>query len=85
MLGAQVSGVRYTLDGKQYVELVGALPAGSVVQIDHAARTVRVNNQLRPALLDYVHSRWFELTPGEHTITANAPGAASITWRDTWL
>ena len=84
-LAAQVSGVRYILDGKQYVELVGTLPVGSVIQIDHASRTVRVNNQLRPALLDYVHSRWFELSPGEHTITASVPGAASVTWRDTWL
>lgn len=84
-LTESVSRVRYTLDGERYVELVGSLPAGSVIQIDHAARTVRVNNLLRPALLDYVHSRWFEMQPGEHTITASAPGAAIITWRDTWL
>jgi phage-related protein len=84
-LSAQASGVQYTLDSKQYVELVGTLPAGSVIQIDHEARTVRVNNMLRPALLDYVHSRWFELTPGQHSITVSAPGAVSITWRDTWL
>jgi phage-related protein len=73
------------LDGEKYVELVGTLSAGSVIQIDHAARTVHVNNLLRPSLLDYAHSRWFELTPGEHTITVSAPGAASIAWRDTWL
>jgi predicted phage tail component-like protein len=84
-LAAQASGVRYTLDNGQYVELVGTLPTGSVIQIDHAARTVRVSNLLRPALLDYVHSRWFELSPGEHTITASVPGVATVTWRDTWL
>ena len=84
-LSAQASGVRYTLNGDRYIELVGTLPAGSVVQLDHAARTVRVNNLLRPALLDYVHSRWFELSPGEHTIIASVPGSAAIAWRDTWL
>lgn len=38
-LSAQVSGLRYTMDGQKYVELVGNIPAGSVVEIDHAART----------------------------------------------
>ena len=84
-LSAPVSGVRYTLNSNQYVELVGALPAGSVIQVDHGSRTVRVNNLLRPGLLDYVHSRWFELSPGEHIITTDAPGEAIVSWRDAWL
>ena len=84
-LATSVASVRYTLDGDKHIELVGTLPAGSVIQIDHAARTVKVNNLLRPALLDYVHSRWFELAPGPHIVIPNAPGYATITWRDTWL
>ena len=84
-LSAQASGSRYTLDSERYVELFGTLPAGSVIEIDHASRTVRVNNLLRPAVLDYVNSRWFELSPGVHTVIASASGMASITWRNTWL
>ena len=84
-LATKVSDVRYTLDNERYIELAGTLPAGSVVQVDHASRTIRVNNLLRPELLDYVHSRWFELFPGKHIITASEPGMSSVTWRDTWL
>lgn len=84
-LTAQANGLRFTLDGKKYVELVGTIPAGSVVEIDHGAHTVRVNNQLRPGLLNYIDSRWFELQPGQHTITGTATGEAEILWQDTWL
>ena len=84
-LATEAKGLRYTLDGKQYVELVGTIAAGSTVEIDHAARVARVNNLVRHDLLDYVHSRWFELEAGQHTIISSAAGPATIRWRDAWL
>lgn len=84
-LSAQADSLRFTLDGEKYVELVGAIPAGSVMEIDHGARTVKVNGLLRPALLDYVNSRWFELKPGLHTIIGTAAGETTIRWRNAWL
>ena len=84
-MNAEAQNPRYTLDGKQYVELVGTFPAGSRVEIDHAARVVRVNNLVRHDLLDYVHSRWFELEAGRHTIVSSATGDATIRWYSAWL
>ena len=84
-LAAQAQGLRYTLDGGQYVELVGTIPAGCTVEVDLGARTVRMNNLLRPDLLDFVNSRWFELAPGAHTIISSTAGDAAIRWHNAWL
>lgn len=70
-----------------------AVNAGEYLEIDVAARTVRLNGdpvQSRQGALDFAVSRWWWLAPGANDVRfvpgTYTPGArVEVAWRDTWL
>lgn len=78
------------------MELVGlALAAGEYLELDVAARTIRLNGEgsvsaNRYRFLDFAASSWWDLVPGPNTIrfyplTSSVPAQAAVSWSDAWL
>lgn len=72
------------------IRLTGEVEAGTYMEIDVNARTVRLEDgTLRNNLFDFANSTWFELSPGSHTIqmfASNFDAAAhvEVRWRNAY-
>lgn len=81
---ANLSDVRFTLDGGAYIALSGELTAGQTITIDTAQRTITAGGITRMDWLDFIASRWFALDPGEHSVACSMAGMCQISWRSAW-
>ena len=74
-------------DSGQYVEMSGTVPAGSVLLVSSADKSIILNGSPRQSWLTLT-SRWWELASGSNTIrfrAASGTGSATISWRDAWI
>jgi hypothetical protein len=69
--------------GGAMIEILGTIPAGSVLTIDSRTRSVLLNGQPRPWVA--FTSAWWEIPPGLSTFSYRAQtgdGTAQLVWRD---
>lgn len=74
--------------GSLYFSLTGAVGAGDVIQVDAAAKTVKLGSTGADKILLF-DGTFFGLAPGDNTLTytyVSGPAVSQIvtTWRDRW-
>ena len=76
----------FTLTNQQgkAIKIIWNFVQNDLLVIDAAARKITINGLLKMTALD-LSSNWFNLLPGENTITATGPANTTITFRPRWL
>lgn len=66
------------------VTISTSVPAAQLLVVDFKARTILLNGVNR---YDLVAStpQWFDIAPGNNTITYSGGGTIALTWNDSWI
>lgn len=86
-LAGASSDLRYTLDGAVFLRFVpsGSYAAGTVIEIDTAARSVTANGAHCETDIDYAASVWRPgFDAGVHTVASTDTGRLTVEWRNEW-
>ena len=76
----------FTLTNQQgkAIKIIWNFVQNDLLVIDTAARKITINGLLKMTALD-LSSNWFNLLPGENTITATGSANTTVTFRPRWL
>lgn len=66
------------------VTVTTAIPGGQQLVIDFKARAVLLNGVNRYDLVTGI-PQWFDIAPGNNTITYSGGGTPSLSWNDSWI
>lgn len=66
------------------VTVTTSVPGGQTLVIDFKARTVLLNGVNRYDLVAAT-PQWFDIAPGNNTITYSGGGTPSLSWNDSWI
>ncbi len=66
------------------ITVTTAIPAAQLLVIDFRARTILLNGVNRYDLVTGT-PQWFDIAPGNNTITYSGGGTPSLSWFDSWI
>lgn len=82
-IASPLTAPAWTLDAGQAIYLLGTIAAGDL-DIDLERRRVDLDGTPIMGQVSMT-SRFFELTPGTHTVAGSAGAAGTVTWYERWL
>lgn len=66
------------------VQITTSVPSGQSLVVDFKARSVLLNGVNRYDLVAAT-PQWFDIAPGNNTITYSGGGTPSLAWNDSWI